>query len=784
MPAESKPRYDGEHAIVHLSDLHFGSPNYQEVWSLTKEFLREIKPDLLLVTGDLVDSPKKKWYQEAKKSLDELDILYFVCAGNHDRFYRGNQFPSWTQALIRAVCLLVLALSVGTLVWLWNKESVGWLVPFLVGLVVVAFAGCLLPDRLLWIGTRLLVDDHFSEVFLGHILTHETLQPIKIPQRASESSRPEASVPWSIGLFGDDSNTWADASARGYIPTSHFQPIRKTTEGQDCELCLFLVHHHLLSIRRLEEDRRGRFAGLFELTNMVNAGSLLETLSAANVDLVLHGHEHEHNFASYSSLTAGSGPVMVIAAGSATGNQTLVGCVKQRVTFNTLILALDRSVRIVRYWLDAESWRWEEVHRIEASALRLSRLRRLHRSANDLTGEITKYVEFTRQRDIWIYWVYTNRQLRPGEFVQDVGNSTGRVVVPQVRVSAPPFPPRELVARSERLPDKPNTWRIRAQVPEDLCGQIVQLELKYCWRDGAILTREEMEQTAEFRQEHGTPRSEGYEFATGWTAKDLPVAALEVIVVLPQEYSPIAEGTDPEVQVFVKHDGRTVRHHEIELRPQLRILSKGVFALRVDYPQGYHEYQIAWKPVPQATVNEFTQNYNLLKGFSQHARAREQSEALLKTFRGKLIGASFPEYLSLALYVPSQNGPSYLDRVACIGWQNETIPDRDQTPPLQLLLTGSQNVLARAWWGEEPFCVVRTASEKAIRSGFLSSEEAVLGVPIRLSLRSINPPPWGVVRIGMGRKEKLEKLTQESLSTILLDSAIVLLSGVVRADTV
>ena len=72
---------------------------------------------------------------------------------------------------------------------------------------------------------------------------------------------------------------------------------------------------------------------------MVNAGSLLETLSAANVDLVLHGHEHEHNFASYGSLTAGSGPVMVIAAGSATGNQTLVGCVKNRLTFNAVILA-------------------------------------------------------------------------------------------------------------------------------------------------------------------------------------------------------------------------------------------------------------------------------------------------------------------------------------------------------------------------------------------------------------------------------------------------------------
>ena len=276
----------------------------------------------------------------------------------------------------------------------------------------------------------------------------------------------------------------------------------------------------------------------------------------------------------------------------------------------------------MRYWLDAESWRWEEINSIDASALRLSRLRRLHRSADDLTGEITKYVEFTRQRDIWIYWVYTNRQLGPGEFVQEVSNSTGRLDVPEVRVSAPPFPPRALVARWERLPDKANTWRICAHVPEDLCNQIVKLELKYCWRDGGILTREEMELTAEFRQEHGTPRSEGYEFCTGWTAKNLPVAALEVIVVLPQEYAPIAEGTDPEVRVFVKHDGRTVQHYESELRPQLRILSKGMFALRIDYPQGDHDYQIAWKPVPQSAVNELTQNYNLLKRFSHASSAK------------------------------------------------------------------------------------------------------------------------------------------------------------------
>ena len=63
----------------------------------------------------------------------------------------------------------------------------------------------------------------------------------------------------------------------------------------------------------------------------------------------------------------------------------------------------------------------------------------------------------------------------------------------------------------------------------------------------------------------------------------------------------------------MKHDGRTVQHYESELRPQLRILSTGMFAPRVDYPQGDYDYQIAWKPPPQAAVNELTQNYHLLK---------------------------------------------------------------------------------------------------------------------------------------------------------------------------
>ena len=124
MPAERIPRYDGEHAVVHLSDLHFGSPNYQGGLALTKDFLREIKPDLLLVTGDLVDSPEKKRYEEAKNSLDELHIQYFVCVATTIGFTEAINFPHGPR-LSSAGCLLVFTLSVGTLLYRWYTEAVG-----------------------------------------------------------------------------------------------------------------------------------------------------------------------------------------------------------------------------------------------------------------------------------------------------------------------------------------------------------------------------------------------------------------------------------------------------------------------------------------------------------------------------------------------------------------------------------------------------------------------------------------------------------------------------------
>ncbi|MDO4618371.1 MAG: metallophosphoesterase [Clostridia bacterium] len=78
--------------ILHISDLHSDMPN--EIF----DFLEREKPDIIAVTGDLIDNDKSPVDEmfEFVKSLSENTPLYFV-SGNHDknserfmRFFEGD----------------------------------------------------------------------------------------------------------------------------------------------------------------------------------------------------------------------------------------------------------------------------------------------------------------------------------------------------------------------------------------------------------------------------------------------------------------------------------------------------------------------------------------------------------------------------------------------------------------------------------------------------------------------------------------------------------------------
>lgn len=69
--------------LAHISDLHFGR-TVPEMVDACKASLKDYKPDLVVVTGDLVFFGRRKEFIHARKFLDSLPYEKVVIPGNHD----------------------------------------------------------------------------------------------------------------------------------------------------------------------------------------------------------------------------------------------------------------------------------------------------------------------------------------------------------------------------------------------------------------------------------------------------------------------------------------------------------------------------------------------------------------------------------------------------------------------------------------------------------------------------------------------------------------------------
>jgi 3',5'-cyclic AMP phosphodiesterase CpdA len=71
--------------ILHGSDLHFGKAFDPEVAEVFRNRVREVNPDLLVLSGDFTQRAKVREYQQARDYLASLpDIPLVVTPGNHD----------------------------------------------------------------------------------------------------------------------------------------------------------------------------------------------------------------------------------------------------------------------------------------------------------------------------------------------------------------------------------------------------------------------------------------------------------------------------------------------------------------------------------------------------------------------------------------------------------------------------------------------------------------------------------------------------------------------------
>jgi 3',5'-cyclic AMP phosphodiesterase CpdA len=100
--------------IVQLSDIHIGGLFVQSVFDTVVEEVNKLKPDAIIVTGDLTDDGLLIQFEKARKELERFFCPnLIVIAGNHDyrhtgyllfkKFFPTKQIHEFDDALIFTV---------------------------------------------------------------------------------------------------------------------------------------------------------------------------------------------------------------------------------------------------------------------------------------------------------------------------------------------------------------------------------------------------------------------------------------------------------------------------------------------------------------------------------------------------------------------------------------------------------------------------------------------------------------------------------------------------------
>ncbi|MBX3685276.1 MAG: metallophosphoesterase [Rhodocyclaceae bacterium] len=80
--------------LIHLSDLHFGDQTQGSAAAL-KQAVRSLRPDLVVVTGDLSQRGRARELETARDFLDSFGVPWVATPGNHDL----PRWPPWRRLI-------------------------------------------------------------------------------------------------------------------------------------------------------------------------------------------------------------------------------------------------------------------------------------------------------------------------------------------------------------------------------------------------------------------------------------------------------------------------------------------------------------------------------------------------------------------------------------------------------------------------------------------------------------------------------------------------------------
>lgn len=674
--------------IAHLSDLHFKPGKSLAVWDQVVQYINEkVKPHLILVTGDVTDNASHREFELARDQLKKLGrhaegdpLAYRIVPGNHDRFMLlGNT---------------------------WK---------------LLSFLGHF-KDK----------SGRFAATFTERIVSVEQPCDLEIPG---------ANSPWKLRIIGLDSNDAEQYFAQGYVSQPSIAQAATAARGRpDRDLVIALVHHHVLPIPQLEINRGSSNAGLKLLTNvtgLLNSGSLLNFLSTAHVDLVLHGHEHMRNQARFGSLEDGASNLVVLAAGSGTGAQTGGGFELSRVHFNVIELDQDRSVWLqeIGYTdggtLGAVKERRQLLTSQDIRQSRFVRRNRLSTDGNETRGfprsRLRKLVRFHEQRDIEIIETRTDWVLSD-VWTQVTRNSSGRLSPLFVECQWQNAPPTEY--REEFFPKLDERDRFVGTVQfggPATAKKVERVTSSWIWYGGGALTRADLD--AMKATQSDPIRTKGREYAAVRAANELE--SLSIVVQLPHRYAPAMEDVEVQVEDPAK-PGELTRFAELE-RASLDFCGRAIFELRVPFPMPHFVYYLTWPVCPnQPPASQERSQFGVI--------ARKEVGPLMALATACLSHRLSPARLRVDLYVPSAEEDAILGRVS----------KADMASPAAISRRPPRGLGRLAWWGT-PVCADREdfgeVADDADKE-FCDDERILVVVPVRGSSLDTTDT-LGLLRVGV-----------------------------------
>lgn len=205
--------------IIQISDLHIGGLFKQETFdTLAREVNTDLKPDVLIISGDLTDDGLYFQFEKAKRELSKFNCKNMIIfPGNHD--YRHTGYLLFKEFFPAASAL-------GSKVYKFNDST-----------------------------------NHNMDVIVTTVGT-------------ARADRDEGEV-------GYRQNLWLNKVLRKYGNTKNSKG--KETGNPKTVTKIVAMHHHLVAIPD---------TGYTNVVGISDAGDVLTTCQANNVDLVICGHKH------------------------------------------------------------------------------------------------------------------------------------------------------------------------------------------------------------------------------------------------------------------------------------------------------------------------------------------------------------------------------------------------------------------------------------------------------------------------------------------------------------